>query len=266
MRGQILKVTYFLSLFIVSILIHIFAFNLISRFTTNQSNQSRDNSVIISRTVPEETRPRSKQSDSGKNNLAPLKQHEVEKKSNTADMVDRYDIGVLTAQKEDQDSSYLGLEQRTGFPDLSFDYGGRWLEITHGFFKELDIIFHPSRSSFCVIDWPDGQPRWKRVSGMSVPEYIMTFPGLFIDKVKDRKEEFEAFKPLQSIFEKLAYEIFGDLPKDEVLFIGVMPKDEMEMIIPEVSSLDTQGQSIHELKVLYRLKEGGLSIDLEPIE
>ena len=175
-----------------------------------------------------------------------------------------YEIGVYNADGDDTES-YLGYVQQNGLPDLVFDYGDHWLEIVHEYFSESSIVFRLARRDFFVeVKWEEGRLVPRKITEVSLRQYLESLDGMFVDKGKDRKDEFAAFPQLQDVFEDVVERYFPGSDQDDIEFVGIMPKREISLIVDRLRASDLRDRNLKTVEVHYRLVGEELDIVLKP--
>lgn len=265
MKGYVSRYLYYLFLIAISVFVHALIFWL-PKCLIPDSKYRHSTDALVKSTCSVSVEVQKPE----KNTLTKKSKPITEKHMQQADtklmpVPDRYKLGVFTKEEKESEESYAGITSSKGLPNLRFYYGGTWLAVCHGLFKEVDIIYHPSRSTFVVIDWQDGEPVFSLVSGSSVRDFILSRPMLFKDKVKNRRDEFDEFEPLKSVLENVHRLYFADFPCNDLFFVGVMPKEEIRMILMELHRTEIQDKQIREVNVEYVRNANGVKLVLKPV-
>lgn len=179
---------------------------------------------------------------------------------------DSYKLGVYSSDNDNIQESF-GSAISDGLPNLIFDYGDNWFDITQNYFKEIDIIWNPARSKWLLVEWIGSEHRVKEMNAISVHDYISSLGVYFSDKMKNRKDEFHQNSNLENVYHVVMKKYFPDWRAEDVHYFGVMPKSEVNAILQKIKNIDTSnGQRIVELKLKYiKVSPGVYDISLESL-
>ncbi|MFC1792639.1 hypothetical protein ACFL3Q_03530 [Planctomycetota bacterium] len=156
--------------------------------------------------------------------------------ADTAGQDDEYKLGTMNVDNEDSSDIANTMYRGEGLPDCKFVYGSHWPEIVKSL-NEISVIYVNDNIPFIVMELArKGIPQYKIIDDISLREYLAYRGSYFIDKAKNRKEEFDQFPPIRDAFQQICRDLFSEVPPKNISFVGFMEREHMLSLKDRIKS------------------------------